>query len=83
MRLSRCSRSTVPIDQLGAVADVLDKALTLLIEKRQLLSGQPSRTQPSQVTQVVAQLDVDLEDRIWDAMELCYQAEKQQLAGDT
>ena len=74
-RLSRSSRSTVAIDQLGAVADVLDKALTILIEKRQLLGGQRA-----EVNQAVAQLDLELEDRVWEAMELCYQEEKQQLA---
>ena len=75
LRLSRSSRSTVAIDQLGAVADVLDKALTILIEKRQLLGGQRA-----EVNQAVAQLDLELEDRVWEAMELCYQEEKQQLA---
>ena len=67
LRLSTASRLTVTHANFGAVADVLDRALELLIEKRRLI-GEPRVGDP------VATLDFDLEERVWEAMELCHQS---------
>ena len=77
MRLSQSSRSTVPIDdQLGAVAELLDQCLAIMIEKRELLEAEGGGSSPATA---VACLDFELEDRMWEAMENCYQQEKRMM----